>query len=79
MRQPAVEVTAGGSVLVLFGTLKNSGSVPATVLVPGWAFVPLEAAVRVLGTYPRAVCVTPRTESGRIWLDKLSLSVTENS
>lgn len=68
-------MNAGGSALVLIGTLDNGASVAAAVHQAGSASVPLESAIRLLTTYPKGATVVIRSEPGKVWFDKLSFNL----
>ncbi len=75
MQEDKVTATAGGTALVLTGTLDSSASVTATVLQAGTAAIPLEQAIRLLGTYRKASTITIRKEADGLYFDKLRFPV----
>ena len=77
MREPTIEITAGGDALVLVGTLETSASVAADITQAGSARIPLDAAIKLLSTYPKGSKVILRTEPSAIWFDKLRLPFSE--
>ncbi|MBU8976887.1 hypothetical protein JI752_012105 [Lysobacter sp. MMG2] len=76
LHEPSVEVTAGGTALVMMGTLDSSASVAAVVSQAGTAHIPLEAVSRLLATYAKGTSVVIRSEPGKVWFDKFSLTST---
>lgn len=75
MQEGKVTATAGGSALVLTGTLDSSASVAATVLQAGMAAIPLDQAIRLLGTYRKGSTVTISMEADGLYFDKLRFLV----
>lgn len=53
LHEPRVEVNAGGTALVMMGTLDRSASVAAVVSQTGTAHIPLGAVSELLPTYDR--------------------------
>ncbi len=72
LREPAIEINAGGTAVVLVGTLDSGASITAVVHQAGSASIPLEAAIRLLSTYSKGASVMIRSEPGKVWFDKLS-------
>lgn len=76
MQEGLITATAGGSALVLMGTLDNSASLDAVVAQAGSTPLPLEAALRLMASYPKRSQVVIRAEAGSVWFDKLKMPVT---
>ena len=70
MQELTVTMTAGGSTLVLTGTLDSSASVEAVVHAAGSTPIPLEMAIKLLGTYKKGGIVSVRSEPGAVFFDK---------
>lgn len=70
-----ITATAGGNALILAGTLDSSASVEAIVTQAGTTQLPLEAALRLMATYPKRSQVVVRAEPGAVWFDKLRVPV----
>lgn len=75
MQEPTVMATAGGSALVLVGTLESSASVEAVVHNAGSAHIPLNMAIRLLGTYKKGSALTVRAEPDAVFFDNLRFTI----
>lgn len=71
MQEPSVTATAGGSALILAGSLDSSASINAVVHEAGATPIPLGMAIQLLGTYGKGSTVTIRSEPGAVFFDKL--------
>lgn len=75
MQERMITATAGGNALILAGALESSASVDAIVARAGTTPMPLEAALRLMATYPQRSQVVVRAEPGAVWFDKLRVPV----
>lgn len=75
MQESLVTATAGGSALVITGSLDSSASVDAQVHQAGSASIPLEMAIKLLGTYGKGSRIDVRSEPDAIFFDKVRFSL----
>lgn len=75
MQESTVTATAGGTALVIIGSLDNSVSVEAAVHQAGSTQIPLAGAIKLLGTYKKGSAVVVHSEPDAVFFDKLRFSV----
>ena len=71
MQESVVTATAGGTSLVVTGTLDSSVSLDAEVHQAGTARIPLGMAIRLLGTYKKGSRIVVCSEPGAVFFDKV--------
>lgn len=75
MQESLVSLAAGGSSLILVGTLESSASIEAEVRQAGSTTIPLAMAIKLLGTYGKGSRIVVRSEPDAVVLDKVRISL----
>lgn len=75
MRESLVTATAGGSALVITGSLDSSASVAAEVHQAGIAQIPLDMAIKLLGSYKNGSRILVCSEPGAVFFDKVRFTI----
>jgi len=71
--ESCVRATAGGGMLIIFGSFENSASLPVEVKSPGSVNLPLDATIRLLSTFKGKQAVQIRSDAHALWLGPVRL------
>lgn len=75
LREPIIRATAIGRQLHLEGTLDNAADIACVVEVSGECDIPLQAAIRVLGTHRKQPEIVIAAEPGSLWIERMRLPI----